>query len=370
MISKIEIENFKAFKSLDIAPVSLNVLAGMNGMGKSSLIQVLLLLRQSINYLHQGQILLKGDLINIGKGIDAFYQYSTESKIRFFIKNTNDMERTWESPYIPDSNILLGKYNNVEPIELRELSSLFTDNFQYLHANRIGPLETYYTSSLHVNQQRQLGNHGEYTVHYLTVYGNEKVLEKPLLHSKSKSSTLIHQTEAWLSEISPETKINTTPIPGTEIVLMDVQFGTRSDFTNRFRMVNVGFGISYVLPVIVSLLSAKPGRLIIIENPEAHLHPRGQAEMGRLIACAAEAGAQIFIETHSDHIINGIRVAVKQQLLKHNEVKLFYFDRKNEPHEQYSTVTPIKIDYKGELSNYPKNFMDEWNNQLFQLLRS
>lgn len=367
MIAEIGIQNFKAFKKLSISPVSLNVLAGMNSMGKSTLLQTMLLLRQSNGALSEGRALLNGELVNIGRGSDALYQYSTEKEIQFYLKNMDGYERLWKFGYYPERDILLSD-KKYDPADLN-LFSLFDDNFQYLNAERLGPQETYKTSSFHVIQKRQLGIHGEYTVHYLNAYGSDKISHKPLRHEKARTDLLIHQTEAWMSEISPETKLNTTPIPGTDLVLLDVQFGTKSDYTNRFRMSNVGFGISYVLPVVVALLSATPERLIIIENPEAHLHPRGQAEMGRLIARAAEAGAQIFIETHSDHIINGIRVAVKQQLVDKNKVRLFYFERVNEENEQYAKVTPISIDHKGELSNYPKNFMDEWNNQLFQLLR-
>ena len=186
---------------------------------------------------------------------------------------------------------------------------------------------------------------------------------------KAKSNILLHQVDAWLSEISPGTKLNTTNIPGTDLVLLDFQFETIRDYTNRFRPVNVGFGLSYVLPVIVALLTAEKDKLIIIENPEAHLHPRGQAEMGKLIALAAEAGAQLIIETHSDHLLNGIRVAVKEKIMSEQNVALFYFNRMNtEGGEQYSQVTSIKIDRNGEFSEYPKDFMDEWSNQLYKLI--
>ena len=367
MISEIGIRNFKAFKRLSISVSALNLLAGMNGMGKSTLVQSLLLLRQANSSLSDGKLPLNGELVSIGKGSDAFYQYSSEKEIEFYLKNSEGYERRWKFDYYPERDTLFSKTKS----DHNDLNffSLLDDNFQYLNAERLGPQETYKSSSYHVIQRRQIGIHGEFAVHYLNLYGSEKITHTALHHKKARTNLLLHQTEAWMSEISPETKLNTTTIPGTDLVLLDLQFGTRSDYTNRFRMANVGFGISYALPVVVALLSAAPGRLIIIENPEAHLHPRGQAEMGRLIACAAEAGAQIFIETHSDHVINGIRVAVKQKLIAQEKVRLFYFERVNEDQEQYSNVTSILVDHKGELSNYPKNFMDEWNNQLFKLLR-
>ena len=117
-----------------------------------------------------------------------------------------------------------------------------------------------------------------------------------------------------------------------------------------------------------SLLSAKQGELIIIENPESHIHPRGQAELGKLIALTAMNDVQIIVETHSDHVLNGIRVAVREKELSEHKVVLFYFDKVVEPSEQYSKVTNIEIDKHGELSDYPKNMLEEWSNQILKLI--
>lgn len=108
--------------------------------------------------------------------------------------------------------------------------------------------------------------------------------------------------------------------------------------------------------------------MIIIENPEAHIHPKGQAQMGKLIALAAAAGMQLFVETHSDHIVNGIRVAVKERLIPNNKVNISYFYRIAAEDEQFCDIEPISVDIHGELSDYPEDFMDEWNNQLLKLV--
>jgi predicted ATPase len=160
-----------------------------------------------------------------------------------------------------------------------------------------------------------------------------------------------------------------TAIQNTENVQLEYEF-VQPNFgtTNRFKPVNVGFGISYVLPVVVALLSAKPGDLLIIENPESHIHPRGQAELGKLVALAAKNGVQIVVETHSDHFVNGIRVAVKEGTIDRSEAILFYFEKTVAENEQFSKITDIEIDQNGELSEYPENMMDEWSNQLFKLL--
>ena len=152
----------------------------------------------------------------------------------------------------------------------------------------------------------------------------------------------------------------------------------RAGHEHEFKPQNVGFGISYVLPVLVALLTSIPEDIVIIENPEAHLHPRGQAEMGNLIARAAAYGVQVFVETHSDHVINGIRVAVKKGIVKPEDVNIAFFERKGHDveaedgtkhKEYYAEVRNIKVDGNGSLSEYPEDFMDEWNNQLMRLMK-
>ena len=83
--------------------------------------------------------------------------------------------------------------------------------------------------------------------------------------------------------------------------------GIRSEWT---RAPNAGFGISYALPIVVAALRAAAGGLLLVENPEAHLHPAGQSRIGGFLARVAADGVQVFVETHSDHVLNGIRVAV------------------------------------------------------------
>jgi predicted ATPase len=366
MIKSIYIRNFKSLKEARLDLGSLNVLAGLNGMGKSSLIQTLLLLKQSTDLSRNNILQLNSsEFVSLGKGKDIFYQFAEDQNIQFKISNS-ETTVNWNFEYDSDSEFL--SCERSYPEEIIERFNLFSSNFQYLNAERIGPRQSYESSSYYIENKGQIGNKGEYAVHYLNVFGNKRIKSDFLNHSKAKSNSLIHLTDAWLGEISPGTKLNTRTVPGTEMVLLDIQFETGADFTNSFRPVNVGFGITFVLPVILSLLMAKRDRLIIIENPEAHLHPRGQAEMGRLIALAAKTGAQILIETHSDHILNGIRVAIKNGEIASETTKIFFFDRVNTNYEQYSSVTPINIDSNGELDKYPPNFLDEWNNQLFKLL--
>jgi predicted ATPase len=226
---------------------------------------------------------------------------------------------------------------------------------------------------------RNLGIKGEYTVHFLELKGNDLIAFDNCIHPKSNiaitntnekivDKRLIHQVNKWLSEISPEVHVITNDLT-SDFVQLGFEF-TQPTFgsTMTFKPENVGFGISYALHVITALLSVQPGGLIIIENPESHIHPRGQAELGKLIALVAQNNVQLVIETHSDHIVNGIRVGIKENPTLEDKSILFYFEKVVTENEQYSKVTDIEIDKNGTLSHYPANLLDEWSNQLSQLL--
>lgn len=367
MITNISVRNFKVFKDFEFRPSNLTILAGMNGMGKSSVIQTLLLLRQSFDdtRLMAGALSLNGSLVNLGKGKDVLYQYAIDETIAIGL-SVDQVSYQWEFEYRPERDYLSGKDENQR--EAFEHINLFGDKFQYLHAERQGPEDIYAMNDFVVANQRQVGIHGELTAHYLYLFRNEEVTIPALHHAHAKTSTLYHQVEAWLGEISPGIRVNVTNLPGTNSVILTYQYSTGNDYTDNFRPTNVGFGISYCLPIIVSILSAKPGKLIIIENPEAHLHPRGQSAMGKLMALAAQSGIQIIVETHSDHVVNGVRVATKQRDISPEHIRIYFFDRVISDNEHKTRIRSPVIDAEGRIDFFPEGFFDEWDHNLLELL--
>ena len=367
MINHIKVENFKSLKREDVAISNLNVLMGLNGMGKSSFIQVLLLLMQS-DKLEEGVIDLHGTLAQIGQGKDALYQFAEEETIVFELALDGQTPLAWRFPYQTDKEQLAAEAGHPE----RDMT-VFREHrkrFQYINAERIGPQDIYEASHTVVADKRQLGLLGEYAAHYVHLFGDKYSVPEILRHASafSGSDKLIHQLNAWMHEISPGVSVSTKYVPEINSVIMNYQFELPTQKTKPFRPKNVGFGISYVLPVVLALLTAEAGKTIVIENPESHIHPRGQATLGRLIALAANAGAQLFIETHSDHILNGIRVAVKERAIDKSKVNVMYFDKETTEAEQHSRITQIRMDERGELSEYPQDFLDEWSNQLLKLV--
>lgn len=370
MLRYLSLENFKSIKDEGFEFRNLNIFTGFNGMGKSSALQSLLLLRQSHDkhMISNVGLSLTGEYVKIGVGKDLLYIAAEEEKIK--------IEAYWDT-----SNVELyfdyRENSDMQPIntELSStdgepfLESLFISNFQYLSAERISPKSVYEVSEFAVNQKRSLGIKGEYTAHFLSQHGGKKLLIDKLQHPTALSASLIDNINAWMSDITPGVKIITKLIPEINQASLHYQFSSATEYTNEFRPENTGFGLTYVLPVVTALLCSKPGDLLIIENPESHLHPSGQSLIGKLIALTSENGVQVIIETHSDHIINGIRAAVKNKELSSENVITYFLSRDITSVEHCTNVEKIEINKAGKIDHWPKGFFDEWDKSLNILLK-
>ena len=189
-----------------------------------------------------------------------------------------------------------------------------------------------------------------------------------LKHPEATTSNLVDNLDKWMAELSPGLRIHAKKQPEINAVSLGYAYEHGKDVTADFMPQNVGFGLTYVLPVVTELLRAKPGDMVIIENPESHLHPAGQAIVGRMCSIAASSGVQLFIETHSDHFLNGVRVAVKDGLIIPDSVRLFFLERETLTEAHTSRVLSPSMDKDGRLDSWPKGFFDEWDNELDKLL--
>jgi predicted ATPase len=368
MIEEIRLKNFKCFEEETVSLAPFNLWTGLNGMGKSTVIQALLLLRQNyeLNLLDKG-LSLNGELVRLGNADDLLYQfYNTyEVEIGLKIKDKPLACWKWDAKTDIDHLPLLKKSPKADFVFG---TPLFSRNFHYLSAERLGPRVYFETSTYDVVNRNQLGLQGEHAVNYLSENQTMKIPIEALKHPHATGPTLYEQVNAWMGEIRPGTRINVTGNVDMSLVGLRYQFLGGIDAGNRLRPTNVGFGLSFLLPVLVATLSSEPGTLLILENPEAHLHPRGQAEMGKLLALAAANGVQVIVETHSDHILNGVRVAVKQGLINPEHTKLLFFDGKVIDDQFKHFIINPKIDQDGRIDHWPDGFFDEWERQLNQLL--
>ncbi len=348
MITQIQIKNFKCFQQIDLRLAPITLLSGLNGVGKSTTLQSLLLLRQS----HDGEakIRLNGDLVELGQTADAFCETAEDDEMIFSLTDEQPGTLEWTYQFTEEA------FKTRKFAENTGNSVLFGDHFHYICADRWGPRRFLPMSEFDVHHGK-LGKYGEYTAHYLMEYGDRALANPHLpLRDEESGKTLLHQVQAWLNDISPGTRIVTKALKEMDAVTLSFSFPNEYGYSKSFRPTNVGFGLSYTLPVIVALLSLPEGGLVMLENPEAHLHPRGQTIMGKLMAIAAAAGIQVIVETHSDHVLNGIRIAVRDGILKPEDTCFHYFSRDDKGKIQIETP---QIDTEGRIDQWPEGFFDE-----------
>jgi predicted ATPase len=214
--------------------------------------------------------------------------------------------------------------------------------------------------------KKTVGSVGENIVDFMEKYMGQGLCVPPAL--ARGESNVEHNIVQWLREISPGVDFSIVGDPN--MLAGTFMFNGHSAFHS-------GFGLSYALPIIASVLvhSAQlqtTGKgipksvLLMVEYPEAHLHPSAQTKMGKLLALAAACGVQIVAETHSDHLLNGVRLAIKEGGLACDDAKVFYF--RAGKGDAPSSVEPLNIDKFGMLDHWPDGFFDEAEKSLIRLL--
>lgn len=370
MLDSVRLIHFKIFSDRTIPLAPLTVLSGLNGAGKSSAMQSLALLRQSFDsgLLRDDGWLLNGELVEIGTGEDLLHENAADSTVAIELSADGEAER-WQVEYVRQGDVLgfAGEAPGRDPTV--GAGGLFGDRFQYLRADRVNPMVSYPKSFHAVSRRRFLGSRGEYAAHFLSHFQDETIAHKTLKHPGSKATSgLLAQVNAWMQEFSPGAVINVHEIEKTDFVRLSFTFGGMAGLgaSNPYRPTNVGFGLTYSLPIVIACLSTKPGGIVLLENPEAHLHPQGQVAMGRLMALTAATGVQVVVETHSDHVLNGIRVAVRQGVLPPSGTAVHFFRR--DGGSGAATIDSPAIDDGGRLSFWPDGFFDQWDKSLDELL--
>ncbi|MCF6368636.1 AAA family ATPase [Rhizobium halophilum] len=370
MLNRIGLKNFKAFDQVEIELSSLTLLSGLNGSGKSTILQALGLLRQSYDarFLLEGSLALNGDLVELGTGRDVLFQRFDAPEIGIELGEpvvNGDGVYLWRAPAGSDTDVL----PCIAKPDIGDLPSLdlFAKGFQFLRADRITPAVTFPKSQNSVRQQLFLGARGEFTAHFLLEFG-EQITTAEIVRcaDEPKAVSLIAQVNAWMQEFSPGVRVEPASVPMTDLVRLVFSYrGESAAYGDVMRPTNVGFGLTHALPVITACLAAQQNTLLIVENPEAQLHPRGQSTIGRLLALTAAGGVQVIVETHSDHVLNGIRLAVKDGLLAPERTRLHFFSRER---GQPSTFETPVLGLDGRLSYWPAGFFDQWERSLDRLL--
>jgi len=173
----------------------------------------------------------------------------------------------------------------------------FSDRISKIHfvcADRLGPVK--YVEKINLPNFTHVGQRGEYAINILANSINLDNVNE-LLYRGNDANSIIQQTMEWMSYILEGAKIDIRGKEKESSILYMLLNNKQNSYS--YNPVNVGFGYSYILPLIITGLIAKPGEIVMIENPEAHLHPRAQSRIAEFFSLVASCGVQVFIESHS-----------------------------------------------------------------------
>lgn len=370
MLSRIDLRNFKCFELLRLPLATLTLLTGSNASGKSSALQSLVLLHQTMReHEWSTRLMLNGESVKLGTVSDVVDKIHGRRSFEICLIDDNQAyawmligERTEMSMKI-DCVTVNGEISNTPnslrfllPPKLSDGTALPRRlcDLTYITAERIGPREVYALEDRQIASV--VGPAGEHAVSVLHWGRDNPILD--CLVIQGEPNTLLRQTEAHMRKFFPGFGLILQQIPQANAVTLGLRTSTDTDF---HRPIHVGFGLTQVLPIVIAALSSSKGDILLIENPEVHLHPSGQAMMGQFLADVAMAGIQVILETHSDHVLNGIRRAVKSNRIRSDQVAIHFFRQRS---EEVAQVTSPLLDSSGNIDNWPDGFFDQFDKDL------
>lgn len=408
-ITKIAVSGFKSLAAectIDIHP--LTILAGANSSGKSSIMQPLLMLKQTLEAPYDpGPLLIEGPnvrftlanqflskLINNKRAdrfqiridhreIDSSY-LSTTTTFKKGQRGIQLVEMVRESKSV-DFLLKLPKHMTLHPeMPLKQIESLPSRSgiFERLDVVRRWRCFLRFESQdghIYQNLTYNLESHIFNTVHLPGLRGNPERTYKPASTGPQYPGTFEHYTASIINEwqetrderletlagalhtLGLTGQVGTKKIGDTRIELQVARLalppasGGGRGGTDMVSIADVGFGVSQVLPILVALIVAEPGQLVYLEQPELHLHPRAQIALAQVLADAAKRGVRIVAETHSSLLLLAVQTLVAEGDLSPELVKLHWFTRGENGATKIDTAD---LDEAGAYGDWPEDFDD------------
>ena len=394
MITELRAQNFKSWKDTDrlqFAP--LTGFFGANSSGKTSILQVLLMLKQTVerptkNSSDWNDLLYFGDRrspvnlsnfdavihghkqdlslaisvswklleqIKIEGNLTNCLSFSTDIKKSAFngfryIVDGRDFELEWT----PQGHLFKSEgvrpfrfYGVIKPTELGELFLPLQNAFENLFSQirHLGPLRKFpqHSYTWEGEHPESSGQYGEKTI-------------AALLSGRIRLLSIDEQILNWLQRLELIYSYDLHPISGAG---KDYEFLVKKyEGAPEVPLTDVGFGVSQVLPVLTLCYYAPESSILILEQPEAHLHPKVQSELADvLIDVVKNRNVQIILESHSEHLLHRLtrRIAEEEEKFSAEDTAL-YFCKINDGR---STAEKLKVDDYGNISNWPQNFFGD-----------
>jgi len=350
LITRLRLHNFKRFESLDLRFARLTLLTGLNGSGKSSVIQAMLLARAAA--LSEDPLVSlsrEADGLTLGTATDVLNHNADTQSIVIELVDRRTLTWVFDAGEFPDSTFLqLQQRPESVPKDICELN--------YVGAERSGPRLTAPVASSD-ERPSWVGTDGRFVASVLAS-ADRREIDPALRNSRASSTLLPSQVEAWMSWILGAVQVQASFVPRTDVATLLVRHGNTEEW---LLPTNTGFGVSYVLPVVVAALLSGKGSVLVVDSPEAHLHPSAQSALGQFLCVVASAGVQVVVETHSDHVLNGVRLGVFDTSLTHKDV-IFHFFGPDDP-------ATIEMSADSGIERWPEGFFDQSRRDLAKLVK-
>lgn len=360
MLRKLSVKNVKCFADATFNFSPITVFCGANSAGKSTALQCLLLLRQSFNnaMLSRRALGLVGEYFSVGHARDLINHVPQGEALVIQLDGLQfscDLKSIDMDAYHVDLD---------EPPSFDH--TLFSSDFNYLSAYRLSPQNSYDVNC--DTSKFDVGIYGQFAIAELIRCGGLPAPNQKLARMVCSNLGVDDFREIGLEVAFKEAMKMISPdfdiVLGSYSNLDKVSNGFSSQGTSEpVRPVNTGFGISYVLPIVVAALCTSESGYLLVENPEVHLHPSAQSVLAGFLTMASTCGVQVVLETHSDHIVNGIRVFIKENKVKDGAVTI----NSVRATKQGRVVTEILVDNEGALSDVDDGFFDQTEKDLLRL---
>lgn len=344
MITNLKIENFKCIQNMDLDCSGMNLYIGTNSSGKSTILQGLLYFAQNVKE-PKG---LNGDFVSLGKFEENRCFYMREKEIRVSVTDSDNHIMTKALFINNDKLQLRTDWENDEENVLSECFDIHKKKFQYLSCHRIGPQNVYKKD---MSLFDMIGVDGQYAISYLNAHASDPV-DYEMCKYKG-DYTFLGQLNWWLNYIV-DAEISTTEIPGTDYV----QASYSMYDIHEIRPQNIGAGVSYLISILITCLAAPDHSMIVVENPEIHLHPSAQSKICEFLYFISQHNRQLFVESHSDHIFNGFRAGIAGGSMKKEDVNI-YFVSQDDSHN--TEAMSVEIGRMGRIENQRKDLFDQFD---------
>ncbi len=405
-IARISVSGFKSLVnecSIEIRP--LTILAGANSSGKSSIMQPLLLMKQTLeSSTDYGALRLDGDNLKftsatqilsfLPTGVQTHY-FTVEVELADSSKFKNTFKKLPDQPIDLVETIYYDKdevFKTVVGMKSDEVFELIPKSIKRLYRpdnpSKIAEYQwgivRYFCFNIFVNYEKDKSflpagalfnpsskfmSEIQMVIHIQGLRSLERILPvtgigldlsgdfvkyiASLIYSWQVSeSNKLQELNTYLKILKLFEKIEATYLNDTQ---MELKVNRSLDSDDMVNIIDVGSGVSQVLPVLVALVAAKPEQLVYLEEPEIHLHPRAQANLGEIIVDAANRGVRVVLETHSDLLLRRIQSLVAEDKISPDKVILHWFSRDE---NGFTKITTANMDTAGAFGDFPEDFSE------------